>query len=66
MRYLRVCVVLGRIRPSTRVLGMDGRMSYETGIESVLSGNEVYYTACSLLLRIKNSCSKLQGQNISI
>ena len=31
-----------------------------------LSGNEVYYTACSLLVTLKNSCSKLhcdQGLN---
>jgi hypothetical protein len=32
---------------------------YEKGIQSKLSGNEVYYTACSLPMILTNSCSKL-------
>ena len=33
---------------------------------SNLSGNEVYYTACSSLVISKNSCSKLHRHNVLI
>ena len=38
----------------------------EKGIELKLSGSEVYYTACSLLVTFKNSCSKLHCQKVSV
>ena len=34
--------------------------SYEKGIELNIYGNEIYYTAYSLLVILKNSCCKLQ------
>ena len=34
----------------------------EKGFKLELSGNEVYYTACSSLVILKNSCSKLHCQ----
>jgi len=37
-------------------------ISYEKGIKSKLSGNEVYNTACCLLVILRNSCSKLHCQ----
>ena len=36
----------------------------EKGIKSELSGNEDYYTACYLLVILKNSCSKLHRQKV--
>ena len=41
-------------------------ISYEQAFESKRSGSEVYYTACSLLVILKNSCSKLHCQKVSI
>ena len=35
---------------------------HEEEIQLKLSGNKVYYTACSLLVILKNSCSKLHRQ----
>ena len=39
-------------------------ISYEKGIELKLSSNRVYYIACSLLIILKNPCSKLHHQKI--
>ena len=35
------------------------------GLNFIVFGNEVYYAACSLLLILKNLCSKLHGQKVS-
>ena len=35
-------------------------------LKSNLSGNEVYYTSCSLVVILKNSCSKLDRQKVLI
>ena len=42
---------------------VEVRRLYEKRIKLKLSGNEVYYTACSLLVIFKNSRSELQCQN---
>ena len=44
---------------------LDPAILSEKGIKLKLSGNEVYYTACSLLVIFKNSCSKLHRQKVS-
>ena len=48
--------------------GAGGRKgtAYEKGIELKKSGTEVHYQACSLLVILKNSCSKRQLQKVSI
>jgi len=38
------------------------KILYEKQIKSKISGNEVYYAACFLLVILKNSCSKLHSQ----
>jgi len=38
---------------------LGSRILYEKGIKLKLYGNEVYYTACSLLVILKNSCFNL-------
>ena len=38
----------------------------EKGIKSKLSGNKVYYAACSLLVTLKSLCSKLHCQRVFI
>ena len=43
-----------------------GRISNEKGIRSKKSGNEVYYSACSVLVILKNSCSQLHCQKVVI
>ena len=48
----------GRLRIAAR-----GMILYEQGIKFKLSGDEVYYTACSLLVISRNSCSKLHRQH---
>jgi hypothetical protein len=40
----------------------QGLISQEKRFNSELSGNEVHYTACSLLVISKNSCGKLHCQ----
>ena len=42
------------------------RILFEKGIKSKLSGNEVYYTACSLQVLSENSCSKFHCQKVLI
>ena len=42
------------------------RHSCEQAFKLKLSGDEVYYTACSLLVVLKNSCSKLHCQKVLI
>jgi hypothetical protein len=50
----------GRGPPGTSLQPLAGaEISYEKGFELKLSGDEVYYTACSLLVVLKNSCGKL-------
>ena len=39
---------------------------HQKGIELKLSGSEVYYTACSLLVTLKNSCSEVHCQRVLI
>ena len=39
---------------------------FEKGIKLKLSGNEDYYAACSLLVMLQNSCSKLHDQKVLI
>ena len=39
---------------------------HEKEFKLKLSGNEVYYTACSLLAILKNSCSKRHCQKVLI
>ena len=39
-------------------------ISYEKGIKLKLSGNEVYYTAWSSPVILKNLCSKLRCQRV--
>ena len=39
---------------------------YENGIKSKKSGNEVDYTACTSLIILKNSCSKIHYQEVLI
>ena len=41
----------------------DTRSYIKRGLNYKLSGNEVDYTACSLLVILKNSCSKLHRQS---
>ena len=38
------------------------QISCEKGIKSETSGNRVYYTACYVLVILKNSCSKFHCQ----
>ena len=45
---------------------VKGQILYEKGIELKLSGNKIYYIACSLLLLLKNSCGKLHCQKVLI
>ena len=50
-----------------RYLPLGGRpLLYEKRIRFRLDGNEIYYTACSLLVILKNSCSKLHCQKVLI
>ena len=42
------------------------RIVSEKRIKSNLPGNEVYYTACSFLVILKNSCSDLRCQKVLI
>jgi len=46
------------------VSDLTGRRRFYTKSFSILktAGNEVYYTASSLLVTLKNSCSKLHSQ----
>jgi len=39
---------------------------FEKVFKSKLSGNEVYYTACSLLVTLKDSCIIFHCQNVFI
>ena len=49
-------------RVSEEVSSISRPSLYEKGIEMKLSGNEVYYTACSLLVILKYSCCRLHRQ----
>ena len=53
-----ISVICGRIEKAVILC--------EKGIKSKLSGNEVYYTACSLLVILKNSCRKFHCQKVLI
>jgi len=49
-------------RPDVRV--KTSQISYKKAFELRFSGNKVYDTACSLLVILKNSCSKLHCQRV--
>ena len=61
-------------KTGTSFTGMPGTLSwreeralmilYAKGIKLKLSGNKVYYTACALLVILKNSCSKLDCEKV--
>ena len=55
------------LRPSTRLFNtVGGVVLYEKATKLKLSGNQVYYTACYLLVLLKNSCGKLHDQTVLI
>ena len=47
-----------RKRAANRFRKSPSVILYDKGIELKNSGNEIYYTACSLLEILKNSCSQ--------
>ena len=72
-RLPRVDLGLSRFDFGLAVAGAGGQEggrkydceSYIKGkLDENLSGNEVYYTACSLLVTLKNVCSKLHCQQV--
>jgi len=50
--------------PRARLGSAQSGILYEKLFNLKLSGNEVYYTAWSLLVMLKNSCSKLRCQKV--